>query len=226
MSERVVSYLRVSTERQGRSGLGLEAQRQAVARYTKDMGAELVAEFEEVETGKGSNALDRRPQLRAAVALAKKKRAVLVIAKLDRLARNVHFVSGLMETGVQFRCCDFPTADRTMLHIYAAMAEHEGRRISQRISEALQAKKRSGRPVGNVASLQPLNGVRAAEADAFAQRLRPTLEAYRAKGMSQRAMVEALNGAGITTARGGAWTLVQLQRVLSRRSLTEGKSRG
>ncbi|MBE0547771.1 MAG: recombinase family protein [Rubrivivax sp.] len=219
MSGRVVAYYRVSTERQGRSGLGLEAQREAVRRYLVDSRAELLAEFQDIETGKGSNAMERRPGLREAVALAKKRRATLLIAKLDRLARNVHFVSGLMETGVQFRCCDFPTADRTMVHIYAAMAEHEGRRISQRISEALQAKKARGEPVGNPASLQPHNTARATAAAAFARKLRPTLRAYRAANLTQRAMVEALNSAGIKTAQGGEWSLVQVQRVLARTGL-------
>lgn len=213
---KVVAYYRVSTQKQGRSGLGLEAQREAVRRYVAEHSAELLAEFQDIETGKGSNALEKRPGLREAVALAKKKRATLLIAKLDRLARNVHFVSGLMETGVQFRCCDFPTADRTMIHIYAAMAEHEGRRISQRISEALQAKKAAGKPVGNPRSLQPLNGVRAADAAQFAAKLGPTLAAYQAQGMTQRQMVEQLNAVGVLTARGGTWSLMQLQRVLAR----------
>ncbi|TAM34138.1 MAG: recombinase family protein [Burkholderiaceae bacterium] len=214
--ERIVAYYRVSTQRQGRSGLGLEAQREAVHRYMQGHPTELLGEFEEVETGKGSNALDKRPKLRAAVALAKKARATLLIAKLDRLARNVHFVSGLMETGVQFRCCDFPTADRTMIHIYAAMAEHEGRRISERIRDALAAKKARGEAVGNPASLQPVNGARASQAGEFAAKLRPTLEGYRAAGMTQRDMVAALDGAGVRTARGGTWSLMQVQRVLAR----------
>lgn len=218
MSERVVSYLRVSTARQGRSGLGIEAQREAVARYVASTGATLVEEFEEHESGKGSNALEKRPKLAEAIKLAKKRRAVLLIARLDRLARNVHFVSGLMETGVQFRCCDFPTADRTMLHIYAVMAEAEGRRISKNISAALQAKKGRGELVGNMANLQPHNTKRAEEAAQFAAGLRPTLVAFRAQRMTQRAMVEALNGAGTRTAQGSQWNLVQLQRVLSRLS--------
>jgi DNA invertase Pin-like site-specific DNA recombinase len=216
MSGKVVAYYRVSTQKQGRSGLGLEAQREAARRYIAEHKAELLAEFEDIETGKGSNALEKRPALREAVALAKKKRATLLIAKLDRLARNVHFISGLMETRVQFRCCDFPTADRTMIHIYAAMAEHEGRRISQRISEALQAKKAAGKSLGNPKSLQPLNGVRAEEAARFAARLGPTLAAYKTQGMTQRQMVDQLNAVGVQTARGGAWSLVQLQRVLAR----------
>lgn len=216
MAERVVSYLRVSTARQGKSGLGLDAQREAVAGYVAQRGASLVAEFEEVETGKGSNALEKRPQLRAAIALAKKRRAVLVIAKLDRLARNVHFVSGLMETGVQFRCCDYPNADTFMLHIYASVAQQEGERISSRIREALAAKKASGAPVGNPASLQPMNGARAQAAAEQAEKLRPTLQAYQAQGMRQRDMVAALTAAGVPTASGGQWSLMQLQRILSR----------
>ncbi|CAN7509411.1 recombinase family protein [Variovorax sp. LjRoot290] len=215
-TERIVAYYRVSTQRQGQSGLGLEAQREAVRKYMDGRPCELLVEFEEVETGKGANALDKRPKLRAAVALAKKSKATLLIAKLDRLARNVHFVAGLMETGVQFRCCDFPTADRTMIHFYAAMAEHEGRRISERIRDALAAKKARGEAVGNPASLQPLNGARSSEAAEFAARLRPTLAGYRAARMTQREMVAALDGAGIKTARGGEWSLMQLQRVLTR----------
>ena len=215
-TQKAVSYLRVSTVRQGESGLGLEAQRDSVERYLAGIGATLVQEFEEVETGKGSNALAKRPQLRDAIALAKKHKAILVIAKLDRLARNVHFISGLMETGIEFRCCDFPTADRTMLHMYAVMAEHEGRRISQRVSDALQAKKRRGEVVGNAASLVPTNGVRSTQAAAFADKLRPTLESFVAEGMTQRAIADRLNELGVKTARGGEWSLMQLQRVLSR----------
>lgn len=215
-SENVVSYLRVSTVMQGKSGLGLEAQREAVARYLAGSGGTLLEEFEEVETGKGSDALDKRPKLKAAIALAKKRKAVLVIAKLDRLARNVHFISGLMETGVQFKCCDFPSADRTMIHIYAAMAEHEGRRISERIRDALAAKKANGGTLGNAASLKPLNGARAGDAALFAAKLKPTLEAFKAQNMTQRAMMEALNKAGTKTAQGGQWSLMQLQRVMAR----------
>lgn len=216
MVERVVSYLRVSTARQGKSGLGIAAQREAVTRYIESTGATLIEEFEEHESGKGSDALDKRPKLAEAIKLAKRRRAVLLIAKLDRLARNVHFVSGLMEKGVEFRCCDFPSADRTMLHIYATMAEAEGRRISQRISEALREKKAKGLPVGNLANLQPHNTVRAREAARFAVRMRPALAGFKAEGLSQRAMVERLNEVGSRTAQGSEWSLVQLQRVLSR----------
>lgn len=216
VQEKVVSYYRVSTQKQGRSGLGLDAQRAAVAAYVAGAGAVLLAEYEEVETGKGSNALDKRPILKDAIAFAKKNKAVLVIAKLDRLARNVHFVSGLMETGVQFKCCDFPSADRTMIHIYAAMAEHEGQRISQRIKDAFAAKKARGGINGNIASLQPLNGVRAASAADFATKVGPTIRAFQSQGLTQRAIVQELNSVGIKTANGGEWGLIQLQRVIAR----------
>ena len=215
-STNAVSYLRVSSKMQGRSGLGLEGQREAVARYLASIGGTLIEEFEEVETGKGSDALSKRPKLKAAIALAKKRKAILVIAKLDRLARNVHFISGLMEQKVEFRCCDFPSADRTMLHIYATMAEAEGRRISERIKVALAAKKAKGLPVGNPASLQPFNGARASGAAEFAKKLRPVISAFIAKGLKQRAIVDELNRLGIKTARGGEWGLLQLQRVLTR----------
>lgn len=214
--QKYVAYYRVSTAKQGRSGLGLEAQQEAVRQFIAAGSKKLLAEFTEVETGKGSNALDKRPQLQAAKQLAKKHKATLLIAKLDRLARNVHFISGLMEDGVQFQCCDFPTADGFMLHIYAAVAEQEGRRISQRIKDALAAKKARGEAVGNAASLEPLNGTRAAQAAQFAIKLRPTIDAYRSQGMTQREMVEAMNSAGIRTATGGQWGLVQLQRVMQR----------
>ena len=214
--EKVVSYLRVSTSKQQKSGLGLEAQREKVAQYIAGAGAVLLMEFEEAETGKGSNALAKRPILREAIAFAKKNKAVLVIAKLDRLARNVHFVSGLMETGVQFKCCDYPEADRTMLHIYAAMAEHDGRRISERIKDAFAAKKARGGILGNPDSLKPLNGVRAADAATFAKTIYPVIQAFQQQDLPQRAIVQRLNDAGIKTANGGEWGLIQLQRVIAR----------
>ena len=216
MVERVVSYLRVSTKKQGRSGLGLEAQREKVAQYIAGAGAVLLMEFQEEETGKGSDALSKRPQLKAAIDYAKKNKAVLLIAKLDRLARNVHFVSGLMETKVQFKCCDFPDADKTMIHIYAAMAEHEGRRISERIKDAFAAKKARGGILGNPDSLKPFNGVRAASAVEFAKTIYPVIQAFQQQDLPQRAIMQRLNDAGIKTANGGEWGLIQLQRVIAR----------
>ena len=139
-----VAYYRVSTDRQGRSGLGLEVQKKAVAQFLSAKGWMLVAESTEVESGKRKD----RPRLAEAIGAAKRIRGKLVIAKLDRLARNVHFISGLMETGVDFVAVDMPTADRFMLHVYAAMAEEEGRRISERTKAALAAAKARGVELG------------------------------------------------------------------------------
>ena len=136
-----VAYFRVSTARQGVSGLGLEAQRAAVESYLNGGRWQLVADYTEVETGKGSNALDRRPQLRAALDHCKRERATLVIAKLDRLARNVHFVSGLIESGVDFVAADMPQANKVMLQMHAVMSEWERDQISARTKAALQAAK-------------------------------------------------------------------------------------
>lgn len=214
--ERFVGYYRVSTSQQGRSGLGLEAQQAAVRSFVEARGGSLVEEFTEVETGKGSDALELRPQLGKAMTSAKRHRARLVVSKLDRLSRNVHFISGVMERKVDFTTVETPDADPFMLHIYAAVAEQERNRIAQRIREALAAKKARGEKVGNVKTLKPLNQDRSAEAREFAQGLARTLRAYKAANMTQRQMVEELNAQGIKTARGGSWSLVQLQRVLAR----------
>src|SRR4249920_2878023 len=127
-----IAYTRVSTDRQGRSGLGLEAQTAALARFAEAEGFDLIQTFEEVETGKGSDALDRRPQLNAALALAAKHKAPIIVAKLDRLSRDVHFISGLMTHKTPFIVAELGTdADPFMLHLYAALAEKERRLISQ-----------------------------------------------------------------------------------------------
>ena len=144
MNGRFVSYLRVSTDKQGRSGLGIEAQREAVARFLNGGTWTLLAELVETESGKNAD----RPQLRAAIAHCRKTGATLLIAKLDRLARNVAFISTLMEQGVPFVACDMPTATPFMLHIYAAMAEEEARAISQRTKLALAAAKARGKKLG------------------------------------------------------------------------------
>src|SRR6185437_13573983 len=144
-----ITDYRVSTERQGRSGLGLDAQRTAVLDYLNGGGWKLLGEFTEVETGKGRNALARRPQLRAALEACRKQKATLLIAKLDRLARNVHFVSGLMESGVEFVAVDMPMANRLTVHILAAVAEHEREMISQRTKAALAAARIRGVRLGN-----------------------------------------------------------------------------
>jgi DNA invertase Pin-like site-specific DNA recombinase len=146
---RAIAYLRVSTQRQGRSGLGLEAQREAIARHCHAAGIVLEGEYIEMETGKGADALDRRPQLKAALAAAKRVRAPIIVAKLDRLSRDVAFIAGLMAAQTPFVCCDIPHADPFLLHIYAAVAEQERRMISARTIAALAAKKAGGATLGN-----------------------------------------------------------------------------
>lgn len=130
-----IAYYRVSTTRQGQSGLGLEAQQQAVKQYLNGGNWQILAEFTEIESGKRND----RPKLAEAIALCKRLQATLVIAKLDRLARNVHFISGLMESGVEFVAVDNPNANRLMLHMLAAFAEHEREQISRRTKDALAA---------------------------------------------------------------------------------------
>ena len=215
MEKHYVSYLRVSTARQGRSGLGLEAQRQAVVDYINGNGSKVIAEFVETESGKGSNALAKRPVLKEALAYCKAHKAMLVIAKLDRLARNVHFVSGLMESGVEFVACDFPTANRLTIHILAAVAEHERDMISQRTKDALAAAKRKGVVLGNP-RLREARAAWEGKSMKFAETIRPEVEELRAKGQSQRKVVESLNSQGIATPRGGKWSLAQVQRLLKR----------
>jgi len=143
-----VAYYRVSTAQQGQSGLGLDAQRDAVMRYLSNGGWPPLAEYTEVETGKGANALDRRPQLQAALAFARKHKATLIIAKLDRLARNVAFISEMMEAKVEFIAVDNPHATRLTLHILAAVAEHERDMISQRTKAALAERLRGFKAEG------------------------------------------------------------------------------
>jgi len=214
-----IAYYRVSTSKQGDSGLGLEAQKEAVKRYLNGGTWKLLEEFTEIETGKGSNALSKRPYLREAMALCQKKGATLIIAKLDRLARNVHFVSGLIESKVNFVAADMPHANKVMLQMHSVMSEWERDQISIRTKAALQVKKEElakvGKKLGNP-NLKADNSKRHSEAVAFAQNLRPTLESFRASGMTQRVMVEELNKLGVKTSRGGEWSLIQLQRVISK----------
>ena len=211
-----VTYFRVSTARQGISGLGLDAQRLTVSQYLTGSTRTVLAEFVEIETGKGANALDRRPQLRLALDLCRKSGATLLIAKLDRLARNVHFISGLMESKVKFVACDLPEANQLTLHVMAAFAEHETRRISERTRDALAAAKARGVVLGATgpANLKRHIQERQDAACAFNARLKPLLNGFVSQGLSRRAMVVQLNDLGIKAPRGGAWSLAQIQRVL------------
>lgn len=184
---KLVPYYRVSTKRQGISGLGLEAQQFAVAEFTRQGQHQVVASYQEVETGKRAD----RPELAKAILHAKRTKAVLVIAKLDRLARNVHFLSGLMEAGVDFVCCDMPSANRLTLHILAAVAEDEARRISERTKAALAAYKARGGKLGTLANLTREAGRRGAKTNRTKARtayasLLPQLREWRAAGLASR----------------------------------------
>ena len=214
---RFVAYYRVSTARQGQSGLGLEAQHEAVTQYLNGGSWDLIESFTEVETGKGANALAMRPQLRAALDYARKHKATLVIAKLDRLARNVHFVSGLMATGVEFVAADRPGADKFALHLEAALAEREARVISERTKAALAAAKRRGVVLGaNGRTLAVRNRAEAVE------RVAPMagrLMALRGQGLSLRRIATTLNDEGVSSPGGGAWYPANVQRALDRVSV-------
>lgn len=215
-----IAYYRVSTQRQGASGLGLDVQRDAVARYIPNATGSLLAEFCEIETAKGVNALAKRPELRKALEECKRRNAVLLIARLDRLARNVHFVSGLMESRVRFLACDMPEANELTIHIMAAFAEHEAKRISERTKDALAAAKARGVRLGvnGYANLKPVLEQRRAETKRFIDGLRGQFDGFRLRGLSQRVIVSELNQLGIRAQRGGVWSLVQVQRVLRRLS--------
>src|SRR6202040_3713758 len=203
-----ISYLRVSTVSQSKSGLGLEAQRAAIQRFAEAEGINLVAEHVEIETGKGADALDRRPVLAAALGQARKAKCPVVVAKLDRLSRDVHFVSGLMAHRVPFIVAELGRdADPFMLHLYAALAEKERRLISERTKAALRAKKAAGARLGNptnlcmAGSLGRIAQVQAA--DEFATDLIPMLDAIRKAGANTLSEIaKALNGRGVRPPRG------------------------
>jgi DNA invertase Pin-like site-specific DNA recombinase len=216
MDKKYVAYYRVSTQQQGRSGLGLDAQRTSVVSYLN--GENLLAEFTEVETGKGSNALEKRPELRAALELCKKQKATLLVAKLDRLARNVHFLSGLMESGVKFIAVDMPDVNRLTVHVLAAVAEHEREMISARTRDALAAAKARGVRLGTAGSrnLRRINDRRHAYAREHAMRVKSIIQGMQSRGLAQRAIIAELNTLGLKGPRGGVWYLATLQRVLAR----------
>jgi DNA invertase Pin-like site-specific DNA recombinase len=209
-------YARVSTGRQGRSGLGLEAQRAAVELFAKQHGFSLQGEYIEVETGKGHDALLRRPKLAAALAHAKKLKAPVVVSKLCRLGRDVHFISGLMSNRVPFIVAELgPDVDPFMLHIYAAVAQKERSLIAARTSEALQAAKRRGVTLGKTGKQRAKENK--ATADALAKALAPTIRELRAAGIvSVRGITAELNERGIATARGAKWHATSVARLLAR----------
>ena len=229
MNQKFVSYVRVSTAKQGRSGLGLEGQQAAVAEFVSAKGGKLLREYREVESGKNPE----RPELAKALAHAKRAGAVLLVAKLDRLSRNVHFLSGLLEAGVDFVAADNPVANRFTLHVLAALAEEEARAVSVRTKAALEAAKARGAKLGSArpghwegredrraegqarATKRAARVNRAKAREAYTD-LFPLMLEMREAGASLREIAETLNTQGHTTRRGKAWTAVQVMRILAR----------
>lgn len=217
-----VAYYRVSTARQGRSGLGLEAQQAAVRQYLNGGDWELVAEFTEIESGKRH---ENRPKLAEAMRLCRLRGARLVIAKLDRLARNVHFISGLREGGVRFVAADVPDANDMTVNILAAVAENEAKVISARTKAALQAAKARGKALGGDRGNLPAVAKAGAAASVVARQRRSAerardllavIEDIRRSGATSLAQIATeLNVRGIWAARGGLWSAAQVRRVIT-----------
>ncbi len=222
MIKRVVSYLRVSTAKQGRSGLGLEAQRTNIEAFASANGFKIVAEFIEVQSGKGSDALDRRPELKAALDRGKLLACPVVVAKLDRLSRDVAFISNLMAQGTPFYVADLgPDVDPMVLHIYAALAQKERFLISQRTRQALAAKKARGETLGNPNLCECRNidttnatAARGASQDALDKAVLVVVSDARRVGIvSIRGLQDHLNDMGVG---GKAWSYGAVQRLLGR----------
>jgi DNA invertase Pin-like site-specific DNA recombinase len=230
MVQRFIAYERVSTARQGASGLGLEAQRNAIDRFAASRGAEVLGRFTEVESGKNPN----RPELIKAIQLARLTGATLVIAKLDRLSRNAAFLLTLRDSGVQFLACDMPEANELTIGIMALVAQAEREAISRRTKEALAVAKARGVRLGNPNGANALRragkgavALRAAvvaNADQHAEDLRAVVEEIRAQGaVSLRAIAAALNDRGMLTRRGGQWQVSNVGNLVRR--LDAGQSR-
>lgn len=223
MAPNLVSYLRVSTAKQGHSGLGLEAQQAAIEGYAKSLGASVIATYTEIESGKNNT----RPELQKALHRAKVTGSTLVIAKLDRLSRNAAFLLTLRDSGVKFVAADMPAADNLTVGIMALVAQQEREAISKRTKDALQAAKARGTKLGNPNGAQALlragkgNGaaveVIKAKAGDYAEDLRPIVDALKADGVeSLGALVKALTERGIRTPRGGAWHKASVGNLLKR----------
>ena len=221
----IIGYLRVSTAKQGASGLGLEGQQAAIDSYAKAQGAKIIATYTEIESGRKSD----RPELAKALAHARRSKAVLVVAKLDRLSRNVAFLSRVMDAGTEFVACDNPAANRLTLHILAAVAEAEAKAISDRTKAALAAYKVRGGKLGaalpqcrNLTQAAREKGaqaaglaVRKAAQETYADLL-PAMKQWRADGLTLDAIAAKLNGEGHTTRTGLQWTTGTVYSVLTR----------
>ncbi|MGA2797091.1 MAG: recombinase family protein [Thermoguttaceae bacterium] len=220
----IIGYYRVSTVKQEQSGLGEEGQLAALSAYRKEHGGRILSIYHEVESGKIAD----RPELLKALAHAKRSQAVLVVAKLDRLSRNVNFISQVMDSGVEFVACDQPFASRLTLHILAAIAEHEAKQISERTKAALHAYKERGGVLGgadprcnNLTQANRLKGnkhsikVNAERARQAYSDLLPMMIECRQSGMTLQQIADQLNSLGHTTRQGKAWGQVQVGRVLA-----------
>ena len=217
-----VAYIRVSTDKQGRSGLGLEAQRASIDAFLKPGDRLLLPIFVEVESGKRSD----RPELAKALAKCRASGATLLVAKLDRLARDAHFLLGLQKAGVEFVAADMPSANRLTVGIMALVAEEEARMISSRTKAALAAAKARGVRLGGDRGYRPTSAPDAAKgaaasvearrlaASRFCFEMRPRIETLRDQGASLRAIAATLNAEGITTVQGAEWTATAVRRVL------------
>ncbi len=207
-----IAYYRVSTDRQGASGLGLDAQREAVRRYMGGRG-QLLGEFTEIESGRRHT---NRPQLAAALDACRQRRAVLIIAKLDRLARNVAFIANLMESTAEFIAADMPEANRLTIHILAAVAEHEREVISKRTKDALAAAKKRGTQLGNP---RPLDALKLANAAKHIQKPAPEVQrlmrSLHAQGKGLREIARELNRLNIRTPRGSLWYAKTIKEQLA-----------
>ena len=227
--QQYVSYLRVSTERQGQSGLGLEAQRQSVTDFVRQRGGTVIREFVEVESGRNN----KRPRFAEALALASRADAKLLVAKLDRLSRNADFLSHIMQANVDFQAIDIPDANRLTIRIMAAVAEHEAELISNRTRDALQAAKRRGvqlgsarpghwqgreerRRAGSVAGASRSASTRREKAEGAYLDIVPVICELRDKGQSLAEIALALNESGVPTRKGRRWQATQVWRVLNR----------
>jgi len=220
--EAAVAYYRVSTRQQQRSGLGIEAQRATVQRFAEAEQINIIAEFVEAESGKGADALDRRPQLAAALASAKSAKCCVLVSKLDRLSRDVAFVAGLMAQRVPFIVAELGRdADPFMLHLYAALAEKERRLISERTKAALAVRKGSGAKLGNPTNIQIAGEIGRstliAAADEQARSLLPLLRTLRTEGaITIGAITRSLNERKIPAARGSRWHISAVANLLAR----------
>jgi DNA invertase Pin-like site-specific DNA recombinase len=207
---KAVSYMRVSTKSQSKSGLGLEAQKERIADFIKKQGGKLIAEYLDVESG----TVNHRNALKQAIAHTKKIKGTLVIAKLDRISRRVSFIAGLMESGVNFKVAEMPEATSFQLHIYAALAQEERRLISERTKAALGAAKARGVKLGKYGKTLAKKNKQAARG--FSKKIKKDLISFRSEGLSYAAIADELNAKGLTSFNGGKWYGATVQRAYER----------